>query len=142
MVVEKQHNDYRHVTRDLRHISIHCTNCSCSYALCGFWGIVLLIGMINRLFALIVYRTSASTRGNTEAVSERRIQSSKSPFGKVKRLVKQHIILPAIFGYRHQVPWGWCTVPTRIQTFLIFAYVLLNIILSAVRYQSFDDNVW
>lgn len=108
----------------------------------GFWGIVLLIGMVNRLFALIVYRSSATTRGNTEAISERQVQSSKSSFGKVKRLVKQHIILPAIFGYRHQVPWGWCTVPTRIQTFIVFVFVLLNIVLCAVKYTAFDQNIW
>lgn len=142
MVVEKAHNDYGHVIRDLHHVFILHTNYDCSYAMIGYWGIVLLIGMINRLFTLIVYRSSASTRGNAEAVSERQVQSSKSPLGKVKRLVKQHIILPAIFGYRHQVPWGWCTVPTRIQTFLVFTFVGLNIILSSVRYHSFDKNIW
>lgn len=117
------------------------TNDDCSWAMYGFWGIVLVTGMLNRLFALIVQWTSRNTHGNTEAASERQVLSSKSSFSGIRRLVRQHIILPAVFGYRHQVAWGWCTVPTRIQSFLVFAFVGLNIILCSIRYSSFDNNI-
>lgn len=106
----------------------------------GFWGFVLLVGMVNRFFAFIVQRTAERATGNTEAISERKVQSSKSSFATVKRLVRQHITLPAVLGYRHSVPWGWCTVPTRIQTFIVFAFVGINIVLCSVHYKSVDRS--
>lgn len=97
--------------------------------------------MVNRLLSVIVYSTVGKHNASTEAISERQIRSSKSSFSGIRRLVRQHIILPAVFGYRHSVPWGWCTIPTRLQTFIVFAYVVLNIILCSIRYTSFDDNI-
>lgn len=110
------------------------------WALLGFWAIVLMIGMVNRVFALIV-QTFGRTPGKTEAISERQVQSSKSSLGRVRRLVRQHITYPAIFGYRHSVPWGWCTVPTRIQSFLVFSFVGLNIILCSIRYRALSPSL-
>lgn len=105
----------------------------------GFWGIVLLIGFANRLFAHLV-RSRISARkphNDTEAIN--RLQTSKSSF--LDRWFRSHIILPAAFGYRHQEPWGWCTIPTRIQSLTVFAYVLLNILGCAIgKYGAFDGN--
>lgn len=106
----------------------------------GFWGIVLLIGIANRLFAYLV-RSRISARkpqNDTEAINRLRISKSSS----LDRWFQSHIILPAAFGYRHQQPWGWCTIPTRIQSLIVFAYVLLNILACAIgNYGGFEGNI-
>lgn len=108
----------------------------------GFWGIILLFGMGNRLFALIVTRSLGRRHDNSsEAISERRLPASKSSFGIFRRLVRRYITLPATFGYRHQQPFGLCTLPTRLQSLMIFLYVGLNIILSSVKYSAFPHNL-
>ena len=107
----------------------------------GFWGIILVFGMGNRLFALIVTWSLSRRHGNSEAISERRISNSKSSFAVVRRLVRRYITLPATFGYRHQQPFGWCTLPTRIQSLMIFLYIGINIILSSVKYTAFAHNI-
>ena len=111
-----------------------------SWALYGFWGIVLLAGILNRLFAAVVHWRIRRTHQDSEADLNRR-QLAKPRFSGARRLIQRHITLPAIFGYRHQQPLGWCTIPTRIQSLLVFAYVFLNLILCSVTYRADENNI-
>ena len=96
--------------------------------------------MINRLFAFVVRLVHERSYPDTETV-ERRQPSCKSLFSGIQRWTKQYIILPGTFGYRHQEPLGWCTIPTRVQSLIIVGFVGLNIILSSIRYTSFLQNI-
>lgn len=117
-----------------------CTDIVPSWAMYGFWAIVLAVGMVNRLFAALVQWRMRRTHHDSEASIDRH-QLSKPRFSGIRRLIQTHITLPALFGYRHQEPFGWCTVPTRIQTFLVFAFVAINLVLCSVTYRAFDHNI-
>ena len=106
----------------------------------GFWAIVLSVGMVNRLFAALVQWRMRRPHHDPEASIDRH-QLSKPRFSRIRRLIQTQVTLPALFGYRHQDPFGWCTVPTRIQTFLVFAFVAINLVLCSVTYRAFDHNI-
>lgn len=112
------------------------------WALLGFWGIVLLVGIVNRLFAAAVHWRLHDIYQDPEASHDNRhVIPKKARFGRIRRWIQRFIILPAAFGYRHQQPFGWCTIPTRIQTLFVFFYIVVNFVLCAVNYRAFDNNV-
>ncbi len=106
----------------------------------GFWGIVVLVGMLNRLFTALVQRKMPRTFLDTEA-SRTQPQVGKPRLSGARRWIQRYITLPAALGYRHQQPLGWCTVPTRIQSLLVSAFVVINVILCSVTYRAFEGNV-
>lgn len=70
---------------------------------------------------------------------QRQLQSSK-----LVASLRQHITLPALFrGRRFEpLPAKIGYLPGRLLSICIALYVLLNIIFSAVSFQSFQPNVW
>lgn len=101
-----------------------------------FWAVVLFIGVAHRLFAAVVHYTTRRTYQDPEAGS--RIRSNGKQ-GGIRRLVRRYITLPATFGYKHQQPFGWCTLPTRITSILVFIFIAINVVLSSVVYRSTPD---
>ncbi len=120
--------------------SINYSNLAQSWAMYGFWGIVVLVGMLNRLFTALVQRKMPRTSLDTEA-SRTRPQVAKPRLSGTRRWIQRNITLPAALGYRHQQPLGWCTIPTRIQSLLVIAFVVINVILCSVTYRAFEGNV-
>lgn len=119
-----------------------CSNASERWALYGFWGLVLLIGMTNRLFTAVVqWRMRGIYIDSQSQPSNLRRRLYTRHFSGPRRWLQTNITLPAIFGYRHQQPLGWCTVPTRIQSLLVFVFVALNIIFCSASYRAFDGNI-
>lgn len=110
-------------------------------------GGVVFIGVVNRLMAFLVHRLLA--RNPLPADAER----SAAIFGKgaapntgiltkVHNLLAKHVMLPATFGYRHIQPLGWCTIPTRLQSILVFLFFALNFIFCAVDWHLFPGNTY
>ena len=105
---------------------------------------VVLVGVANRLFAFIVHATIKRSgplldveraKGGKPAVPNRGI------FTKIHNLWAKYITLPATFGYRHIQPWAaFCTIPTRLQSILLFVYVALNFIFCCIDYHTFEGN--
>ncbi|OIW24571.1 hypothetical protein CONLIGDRAFT_636726 [Coniochaeta ligniaria NRRL 30616] len=58
--------------------------------------------------------------------------------------LRRHITLPALFGNRRLEPLPGNTgyLPGRVLSIFIALYVVLNVILSAVSFRSFQPNVW
>lgn len=71
--------------------------------------------------------------------AQKQLQSSK-----LVAIIRQHIILPALFGTRclEPLPGNTGYVPGRVLSISIALYVVLNIIFSAVSFRSFQPNVW
>lgn len=65
-----------------------------------------------------------------------------SPLKTTRRLLKQHVTTPALFGHRSAETVGWCTIPTRIETLTIAAFVIINFVLSCVTYDLFTGNLY
>ena len=95
--------------------------------------------MMNRLMAIIVYRRRV--RGVVEPEGSSSHDSDGKKIGVLRSWIKRYITLPATFGYSHQQPMGYCTLPTRLQSIIVFIWVALNVIFCSVDYTAFDGNL-
>ncbi|KZF21331.1 hypothetical protein L228DRAFT_170648 [Xylona heveae TC161] len=112
-----------------------------SYAMSGFWAVVILFGMCYRLVAFFTHPKPKTTQGTGDVEShdeKRKIRWHQ----KITKLVNKHVVLPAAFGNHHQEPLGWFMVPTRIQGLFIVAFVAVNIALVACNYEIFAQNLY
>jgi hypothetical protein len=114
----------------------------------GFWAIVLLVGMLNRLFTLVVVRAASRRSSGTSSTAEDGAvpgsgSGRKSPrwLRALRAWTRRYVLLPATFGYRHLQPLGPGTLPTRVQSLLVALFVVLNVILTAVGHSVYHDNI-
>jgi ferric-chelate reductase len=115
-----------------------------SWAMYGFWGGILLIGIMNRLI------TSFSKSRRLKAVHdvEDGHNSSAKPRGELPGFIKSaydwfrsNLIVPAAFGSHHNRPVLWMTIPTRMETIIIVTFYAMNFILCCVGYKIFNPNL-
>lgn len=78
-------------------------------------GIMLVIGTGNRLFAALSKHVN---RGDPEDM-HLGAPVRDTLISKVYTWYLRRIAVPATFGYRHMQPWGWLSIPTRIQAILV-----------------------
>lgn len=108
-----------------------------------FWGAVLSIGVCARLLSFVqrhrirqkIYQPIAS--GTSSAY-----RSTSSVPSSKKSWIKQHISIPAAFGDRCSRPYGWITIPPRIQSLTILAFVIFNIVMCSCSYVLTDGNIY
>ena len=104
---------------------------------------VVLCGVVNRIFALIIHYAVARSGPLADverAKGGKPVSPNRGLFTKIHNLWTKYITLPATFGYRHSQPWFFCTIPTRLQSILLFVYIALNFIFCAVGYIIFPGN--
>ncbi|CAG8953908.1 hypothetical protein HYFRA_00010869 [Hymenoscyphus fraxineus] len=112
------------------------------FAMYYFWMAVVSVGLISRLMQLVLNSISPTQKWQ-EIPSDPHIEN-----GVTKRayhpytLVKRYITVPATFGFTHAQNIKWCTVPTRIQSIAIAAFVIFNIVLCSVSYHVFEYNLY
>ncbi|PNY24359.1 Uncharacterized protein TCAP_05704 [Tolypocladium capitatum] len=93
-----------------------------------FWGAVVAFGISNRLFQVSLRR-----RGSQPGL---RLTSGGT-------WLKRNVILPATFGYRSSQSFScFGTVPPRIQSLTILAYIVINIIFSVHGYRITEENFY
>ncbi|KAF6822849.1 ferric-chelate reductase [Colletotrichum plurivorum] len=82
-----------------------------------FWAIVVAIGLASRLASAIA------------SLQRQEIDSEKRPgiFSWSALWLKRYVTVPATFGYRCSQNLGWCTIPPRVQSLTIFAFVAVNV---------------
>ncbi|ORY28146.1 ferric reductase like transmembrane component-domain-containing protein [Naematelia encephala] len=101
------------------------------------FGATVVFGIINRL---IGYMARKSPLGAEESGG---YPASKDSFlTRLNDMYARHLSTPALLGYRHCEPWGWLTIPTRLQGVLIFIYVLINIVFCCAAYDIFSENLY
>ena len=106
---------------------------------------VIFFGVFNRLLAFVVHRLLA--RGplpldaeRSAALAGKGTAPNSGLITKLHNLFAKHVLLPATFGYRHIQPWGWCTIPTRLQSILVFVYFALNVVFCGIDWRVFPGN--
>ena len=109
-------------------------------------GGVVFLGVANRVVAFLIHRFMAQRplpidAERSAAVFGKGPAPNTGLFNRIHNLVVKHITLPAVFGYRHIQPLGWCTLPTRLQSILVFLYVALNFIFCAQDWHLFTGNL-
>ncbi|KAJ9149326.1 Ferric reductase like transmembrane component [Pleurostoma richardsiae] len=115
-------------------------------ALFIFWGVVVLVGISTRILSAI----GAARQGGYQPLisSEQDVDEEVSAYkgvGHVKRphmWLKRYITVPATFGYRCAQNVGWCTIPPRIQSLTILAFILLNVFFCVHGYRVFRGNMY
>ncbi|KAH8812330.1 ferric reductase like transmembrane component-domain-containing protein [Xylogone sp. PMI_703] len=113
-----------------------------------FWTTVVVIGLFSRIIVALGYRSTAQqqewqsvplsepenldfTAGNKNARSRRSYA-----------LLKRFVTIPATFGYRNAQPFGWYTVPPRIQSLTILSFIIVNIVFCIHGYHVFPGNLY
>ncbi|EGX96137.1 ferric-chelate reductase [Cordyceps militaris CM01] len=102
------------------------------WSLYGFWGLVILVGVCNRLWTLV---SSRRTRASIESQT-----GELGAWRKITKWFNLHLLQAPTGSHHHHEPWGWFTVPLRIHTIVIALYILLNILVVATRYRVADEN--
>ncbi|KAG5981225.1 hypothetical protein E4U55_003184 [Claviceps digitariae] len=102
----------------------------------GFWAIILLLGTATRIWS----HTRPMTR-----LDEPSRPSGQNPQGTLNRLAKHwkyDIQLAPTFSHRHHEPWGWLTVPLRLQSMVIASYIILHVVVCAVHYPIVEGDYY
>ncbi|KAK9424978.1 putative FAD-binding FR-type domain-containing protein [Seiridium unicorne] len=112
-----------------------------------FWGIVVAIGLLNRVLLSLRYKTSRRTERSEYAPLRVSEYDGPPPFrtsrlGSLGIWLKARLIVPAAFGYRKAQPFGWYTVPPRIESLTILSFIILNIVFTVHGYHIFSDNLY
>lgn len=112
----------------------------------GFWGGLLLIGMINRLVThfSVARRMKNATDvevGNASTNSKGNRTGPIALFKSIHYWLRAHVIIPAAFGTHHNRPFYWNTIPTRMETIIVVAFWVMTFILCCVTYHIFSPNL-
>lgn len=113
-------------------------NWTFSWALYGYWGLVILVGMINRGVQFARHRRSPQPdliRGKVIARKEGSIVA------RTQRAVRRSLLMPLAFGNKHQESLKWASPPTRTEGLLIAIYVVMNIVFCFPGYHLIDGNL-
>lgn len=98
----------------------------------GFWGLVILVGILNRIWAFV---SSRRQRVPLET------QTGKlSLTRKISKALNIHLLQAPTKSHHHHQPWGWWTLPLRVHTIIIALYLVLHIVVVATRYHIYDEN--
>ncbi|OAF99372.1 ferric-chelate reductase [Paraphaeosphaeria sporulosa] len=113
------------------------------YVLFYFWAVVVSFGVGSRLLSLIQgLRRQDWQRVSTSPDGFNRYRTKSEMSSWLQTLLKRYITVPAAFNNLCSQPFGWCTVPTRIQSLTILAFVVLNIVLCSASYRLTDGNLY
>jgi predicted ferric reductase len=108
-----------------------------------FWIVVVAVGVSTRLQTLI-----QDLRLQTQKYHPIYSDATEHHFKthSVLRLpsicLKRFVTVPATFGGRCSRPYGWCTIPPRMQSITIALFVTLNAFLCTSGYHLTDGNLY
>lgn len=103
----------------------------------GFWGAILVFGMVRRLFHTLRQRTPSAS----DSESGRANSTTTRLFRHITTWARKHLITPSMLPPYHIQPLLGCTVPTRLEFIIIYLYYVISIVLCAVNYRGFEGNI-
>lgn len=110
------------------------------WSLYGFWALVIMGGIIYRVFALArqAYWSNpslpAGEKGVGSCTSRGRIPRSRTWFWR-------HILLPELLGEKQTQLFPGTVFPTRLETLIITLYIILNFVFCFPGYHVFAGNL-
>lgn len=111
------------------------------WAVYGFWGAVLVAGMLNRLAGSHLMKKLVG-RHDLEASTQTAVPiRGRNLLTTLSMWLQKHLVLTPLFGFHHQERLWTCAVPTRLETIVITAYWILNFVLCCVSYETFFPNL-
>lgn len=112
-------------------------NWNFAWALYGFWGLVIVVGMVNRIVQAARHRSDPQANLIKGDVMERQYGSI---IGRAGRWTRRNLLMPLAFGNKRQKPLNWCA-PTRIEGLLVGLYVVINIVFCFPGYHIVEGNL-
>ncbi|OQV01412.1 hypothetical protein CLAIMM_06779 [Cladophialophora immunda] len=117
------------------------------WAMYGFWGGLLLIGILNRLTTH--FSQSRRLKALDDVEGRKASSTQKGPrtgvvaaVNSVHHWLRSNVIVPAAFGSHHNRPLFWSTIPTRMETIIVISFWLMTFILCCVGYHIFWPNLY
>lgn len=111
------------------------------WAMYGFWGFVLLAGMFNRVIAHLSGLRYSNSIDMEVAARTNNTKKRSDPILSAQLWVQKHLTIPPVFGSYHQERLWTCAVPTRLESLILAAYWILNLVLCCVTYEVFYPNL-
>ncbi|KAB8204946.1 Ferric reductase like transmembrane component [Aspergillus parasiticus SU-1] len=118
------------------------------WGLMGYWGGILVLGMMAKLMGSVSSQRRAPSRGDVESnialQSIHRKPTKPKPVASVLHYLRTYFVVPASFAPilpHHQQLYYWHTVPRRLDLLIVFGFWALCIVLGCVDYQSFSGNI-
>ncbi|CZT45702.1 uncharacterized protein RSE6_06034 [Rhynchosporium secalis] len=106
-----------------------------------FWAVIILIGLSSHLGQYLL-PTSFRNPEYQSLPYEDGHDTDRGTFDTPYIFLKKYITVPATFGYRRAQNVGWCTIPTRVQSLAIVAFVVMNVVLCSCSYWTFEGNMY
>lgn len=118
------------------------------WAIYAFWGGIILVGIIQRLWQVWSQsrftHSAADTEGGSIPSGGRKVPASTgllAPASRGYSWIHTNLVLPSSLGSYHQRLWWWCTIPTRMITLVVASFWILSLVLSCVNYRGFEGNL-
>lgn len=112
------------------------------FALYGFWGPILLFGMLQKAIRHLAERRRGYVYVDAEGNSQQSNASGKPGLlSRIDAWSNKYLVTPSLLPPYRQKRLLGCTIPTRAVTFVLAAYWILNFVLSCVLYRAFTGNL-
>lgn len=105
----------------------------------GFWGGIILIGIIINAYNAIWHSRSSRETNDPEKSPSWAVPTS--PTGKAVHWINSNFIIPTMFGTHRRRLWFSFAVPTRVEALIIVSFWSLSIILCSVNIRAFEGNL-
>jgi hypothetical protein len=67
--------------------------------------------------------------------------TSSGPLWRLQSWTRTYITLPPAFGHHNHEPYGWATIPLRLQSLVIVVYVIMHIFLMSQGIAIFEGDL-
>ena len=118
------------------------------WGLMGYWGGILVLGMMTKLMGSVSSQRRGPSRrdGESNIALQNMHQKQTKPKAVASALhfLRTYVIVPASFAPilpHHQQLYYWHTVPRRLDLLIVLGFWALCIVLGCVDYQSFSGNI-
>ncbi|KAJ6007910.1 hypothetical protein N7540_011886 [Penicillium herquei] len=117
------------------------TNLLYGSALIGYWAGIIFLGSLYNLvsfMSMLYSRRSSNDVENTN--SKAQSLSLPRPLAAIRYYCRLYLVIPATITTYHQRALYWCTIPTRLDSLIVFGFWAISIVLSCVNLGSFSGN--
>ncbi|EXJ60500.1 hypothetical protein A1O7_04653 [Cladophialophora yegresii CBS 114405] len=116
------------------------------WAVYGFWGGLMLIGIINRIATHFFHsrrlRLRTDVEGSHSSMPQRGRSGPTTFASAIHHWLRAHVIIPAAFGSHSTRPLLWSTIPTRMETIILVSFWVMTFILCCVSYYISWPNLY
>lgn len=113
------------------------SDCFISWAIYGFWGIIILAGVLHNIYGSFF----ASSSPIDSLVDPEGTETKYKRPNNISSWLETNLMLAPLFGSYRRRLYLWCSVPTRLEAFVIYSYWTISLVLCCVNYRTFDGNL-